>query len=62
MKLILNKIKNFSKVKERKLKSEMSSSETCVIHLDSVTHFYSNDNFPTIENLNLLRSSSLVSR
>ena len=54
MKLILNKIKNFSKVKERKLKSEMSSNETGVIHLDSVTHFYSNDNFPTIENLNLL--------
>ena len=31
----------------------MSSNETGVIHLDSVTHFYS-DNFPTIENLNLL--------
>ncbi len=54
MKLILNKLKKLSKASERKLKSEMSSDETGVIHLDSVSHFYPNDKFPTIENLNLL--------
>ena len=48
MKLILNKLKKLSKASERKLKSEMSSDETGVIHLDSVSHFYPNDKFPTI--------------
>ena len=54
MKLIFNKLKKFSNSQERKLKSEMSSDDTGVIHLDTVTHFYPNDSLPTIENLDLL--------
>ena len=54
MKLIFNKLKKPPDSKKRKLKSEMSSEDTGVIHLDTVTHFYSNGSVPTIENLDLL--------
>ena len=53
MKLSFNKFKRLSNEQERKIKSEMSSEDTGVIHLDDVTHFYQNDSSPTIENLNL---------